>query len=90
MEKCGEKRWNGAQERERAEKILKEENEEERQKRALMERTDRLERGILFRRNENQNQNIAGEKIRTIVGPSWVEGTEYYYLLFNLSRINKK
>lgn len=40
---------------ERAEEILKEENEEERQKLALMERTYRLEKGILFRRNENNN-----------------------------------
>lgn len=54
--------------RARAEEIVKEENEEERQKLALMERTYRLEKGILFRRNENQN--IAREKIRTTVGTS--------------------
>ena len=43
------------QESERVEKILKVENEEERQKRAPVERTDRLESKILFRRNENNN-----------------------------------
>lgn len=42
------------QERERAEKILKDENERERQKRAV-KRTYRPKRGILFRRNENNN-----------------------------------
>lgn len=44
--------------RERAEEILKEENEEERQKLALMERTCGPEKGILFRRNENNNVYI--------------------------------
>lgn len=73
-------------EREGARKILKKENEEERQKR----RENRFGRGILFRRNENNNVYIAGEKIRTIVVLSWFEGREYYYLLFNLSCINKK
>lgn len=77
--------------RDGAEKILKEENEEERQK--SPERMDRFERGILFRRNQNNNvcfRILLGRRLGPWWMPSWVEGREYYYVPFILSCINKK